>query len=202
VRPRVVLTLAYGVASLAVVNVLAAAYSHEPLAEWDSDLAQWVADELPTWVEWLSRPFSWLGGGVGMAAVALVAAILLARRGRTRDASLVALAYVGAQLSTHAIKSATDRPRPELDPVGGLPSTNAFPSGHASVAMAVLVLVPVLLRLGRRWVAVGVALALAIGLSRVALGVHWASDVMAGWALGLAWVAACLAAREVVRSGS
>jgi undecaprenyl-diphosphatase len=67
--------------------------------------------------------------------------------------------------------------------------------------MAVLVLVPVLLRLGRRWVAAGVALALAIGLSRVALGVHWASDVMAGWALGLAWVAACLAAREVVRSG-
>jgi undecaprenyl-diphosphatase len=199
VPARVALLLCV-VAGLAAVNGLAAAYPHDPLGGWDEDVAGWVGSDLPRPVEWLARPLSWFGSGLALAALALVVAAALARRGRVADASLVALAYVGAQLTTHLLKLATDRPRPSFAPAVALPGSGAFPSGHAATAMAVLVLVPVLLRLGRAGVVAGAALALAVGLSRIALGVHWTSDVVAGWALGAAWLAGCLLARELARS--
>jgi len=76
----------------------------------------------------------------------------------------------------------------------------SFPSGHAQSAMvaaSVLLLVSLpLLRCAWRWVAVGVAVVfvLAIGFARVTLGVHYVSDVLAGYVLGAAWVAAMIAA--------
>jgi membrane-associated phospholipid phosphatase len=132
---------------------------------------------------------------------ALIAAWLTARRLR-RLALFVVVAMLGSWLLNSLVKLAVDRARPVLpEPVahaGGM----SFPSGHAqsaTVAAAVLLLVflPLLRdRPSRRRIAVGtaVAMVLAIGFSRVALGVHYVSDVLAGYVLGAAWVAAMTAA--------
>jgi undecaprenyl-diphosphatase len=124
---------------------------------------------------------------------------LLLRRQRRLALFIAVAPLTGSRLNGLA-KWVVDRPRPFVpDPVahaGGL----SFTSGHAqSAAMAALVMLVVLLpsldRRGRR-VAAGAATAwvFAVGFSRVALGVHYVSDVLAGYALGVAWVVIAAAA--------
>ena len=132
---------------------------------------------------------------------ALIALWLTARR-LPRLALFVVVTMLGSWLLNSLVKVAVDRARPVLpDPVahaGGM----SFPSGHAqsaTVAAAILLLIFLPLLRGRpsgRRIAVGAAAAmvLAIGFSRVALGVHYVSDVLAGYVLGAAWVAATTAA--------
>jgi undecaprenyl-diphosphatase len=141
---------------------------------------------------------------VYLVVYALVGAWLL-RRGLPRLALFVAVTVAVSPLLNTAVKLAVDRARPVLpDPVARA-SGLSFPSGHAQnavVAAAVLLLVflPVL-RGARRRVAVvaSVLLVAAIGFSRVALGVHYVSDVLAGYVLGGAWVAATTAAFSLGR---
>jgi undecaprenyl-diphosphatase len=178
-----------------VTALLAVAYRSDPVARWDLEVARWVGDSMPVWGEWLSRPFSWVGSGGGLAVVGVVAAVILARRGRRVEAALVVIAYIGSQLSTHLVKSVLDRPRPDFDPAVSLPGTAAYPSGHASAAVAVLLCLAVVWPV-RGSMSVAVAVAIAIGLSRITLGVHWVSDVVGGWALGVAWLGLCLALRK------
>ncbi|HJU46823.1 MAG TPA: phosphatase PAP2 family protein, partial [Gaiellaceae bacterium] len=164
----------------------------------DESVARWVGDSMPRWAEWMARPFSWLGGALGLGVVTLLGAVALGRRGRRRDAALLTLAYAGSQLSMSLVKALTDRPRPTFDPAIALPSSTSFPSGHAVGAVAVLCLAALLLAPGgrrTRLLALAAVLALGVGASRVVLGVHWTSDVVAGWAFGLAWVAACVLLR-------
>lgn len=187
-------------AALALVGLLALATSGRgPVTELDADIASWVAGEMPAWAEWTARPFTWLGGVVGTGIVTLAGATVLARRGRRRDALLLTVAYLGAQLSSAVVKAVTDRPRPSFEAPIAVPDSSAFPSGHATGAAAVLLLAAVLLAPAARrtaLVALACALAVAVGASRVVLGVHWTSDVVAGWALGLAWVGLCLLLRR------
>jgi undecaprenyl-diphosphatase len=186
---------------------LALAHQHDPLAGWDESLARWIARELPTWVEWLARPFSWLGGWIGITAVTVVACVLLLRERSWLDLGVVLAVVLGSQLLVTLLKSWFDRPRPTVGPVVPLPSSLSFPSGHAATGAACLGVLAVLLaqrmtsRQARTWLwTLVAALAVAIGLSRIALGVHYLSDVLAGWCLGIAWLAACLLVRETVRS--
>jgi membrane-associated phospholipid phosphatase len=124
----------------------------------------------------------------------------LAWRRRPRLAAFVVVTMAASPLLNALVKLAVDRARPVLpDPVAHA-SGMSFPSGHAqsaTVAASLLLLVffP-LLRGAWRWVAVGLAAVyvLAIGFARVTLGVHYVSDVLAGYALGAAWVAAMIAA--------
>lgn len=123
-----------------------------------------------------------------------VAALLAwwARRGR--DAALVGASAAGAYLITAILKDLVERPRP---PVGQRLVTVhewSFPSGHAtqSVALYGAVLVVVVATSGRAarvagWCA-GVLVALAIGWTRIYLGVHWLSDVIGGWVIGASWL--------------
>lgn len=169
--------------SSVILAALAIAYAHDPVAQWDDAVARWVGDDLPAFVEWLARPFSWAGGGVGMAIVAVAAAGALIQLARRAEAAIAVASYVVSQVAVQLLKTAFDRPRPVFDPAIDLPRTAAFPSGHAAVSMAVLVSVAGLLggRVALHWAVVA---SVGVGLSRIALGVHWASDVVAGWALG------------------
>lgn len=105
----------------------------------------------------------------------------------------------------NVVKSAVARVRPHLlDPVASAPGYS-FPSGHSLGAMVCLgviaaSLAPVLPQAARRalW-SVGGALVVLVGVSRVELGVHYPSDVLAGWLLGAAWLAASAAAFDVWR---
>jgi undecaprenyl-diphosphatase len=140
--------------------------------------------------------------GTGFVYFPLFAAIALwlARQGHRRPALFVAVALVGNSLLNGLVKHLVHRARPVLpDPVAHAHGLS-FPSGHAQasvVATSVLLLVvlPRLRTTAARVAAVvlGVAFVVAVGFSRVALGVHFVSDVLAGYALGAAWVAALVA---------
>jgi membrane-associated phospholipid phosphatase len=174
----------------------------EEVAEDDTGLDNRIADELH---EHATRPLTEffeavtaLGNGIVLAGVAAIAAYLLARRRYYAEAVLMVLAYVGAEVLSYSLKLAFRRDRPFFtDPLATV-STYSFPSGHATVSVAVYgALCLVLLRLltGPARVvclAATVLLVSLIGFSRLYLGVHFLSDVLAGFSVGLAWLALCV----------
>jgi len=204
-RERALPALALG--ALLGFVLLALAYEHDPLATGDREVAEWVASDLPTWIEWLARPFSWLGGWIGLTALGVVAGVLLLRERAWLDLAFFLGAVVGAQVLVALLKASFDRPRPDVGSAVPLPDSAAFPSGHAAGgaaslgALAVLAAERIPDRRARTWTwSAVVAGGVAVGLSRIALNVHYVTDVLAGWCIGLAWLAACLLARERLRS--
>jgi len=134
-----------------------------------------------------------LGATPVLAVVVLGAAVALLRIRRVREAAFLVAVSVGSALLTEALKRAFARPRPTL-PWAATLNSYSFPSGHALGSLACyFALALVVWRVcGRRWgaLATGCAslLVLAIGLSRVYLGVHYVSDVIGGYAAGTCWV--------------
>jgi undecaprenyl-diphosphatase len=161
---------------------------------------------LPEWVESPARAFSWIGGWVGITLLAVAMGVVLLRERAWLDLGFLVVATAGSELAVALLKGWFDRERPDAGPAIPLPSSSSFPSGHATSGTACLGAVVVLLterlpsRRARRTVwAVTIALGLGIGLSRVALGVHFVTDVLAGWCFGLAWLAGCLLVRDALR---
>jgi membrane-associated phospholipid phosphatase len=128
-----------------------------------------------------------------VALVAVVVVLLLIRR-RPRLAIYLAVTGIGALLLDPSLKALVGRLRPVVAEPIAVGGGNSFPSGHtlgATVAYGMLALVFLPLARGRwrGWlIGVAAALAVVVGLTRLALGVHYLSDVLAGWLLGLAWI--------------
>ena len=145
---------------------------------------------------------NYAGGVVATIGLGLIAAILLWRRDQPRLAfTIVAIALVG-RLLVEMVKLSVRRARPALDAHPVTLHSLSFPSGHAANSMIVFPLLALVFApSGHRvpWVALGVFTSLIIGASRSLIGVHWPSDVVAGWAIGAAWLIATwpLAARLV-----
>jgi undecaprenyl-diphosphatase len=158
------------------------------------------------------------GGPTTWRVLAAVAAVVLWVRHQRRLALLVAVAMAGAALLSAVVKSAVARARPvvphPIEHVGG----GSFPSGHAMTsftALALLVLLVTPYLSGGRRLAVVVLAGLAVvavGFSRLALGVHYVTDILGGWLIGALWLAAVFAAfrraaprsrrdRETARTG-
>jgi membrane-associated phospholipid phosphatase len=165
------------------------------------DLAVWTwfVDHRTPVATWLMKAVTTAGGGLGMTALAVTATIVLAARRNWFAAGAVAVAAAGSSVLVVVFKDLYDRARPPL--AGRLTGeTNpSLPSGHALTSMVVIgvvvaVVYPALRRRTARVASVAVAaLAVAaIGISRLYLGVHWASDVLVGWLLGGTWLAICL----------
>jgi membrane-associated phospholipid phosphatase len=144
-------------------------------------------------------------GATGVvAAVAMLVAVLLFARRHRGEAVLITVVVGGSAALVVGVKDLVGRPRPPAAFRLAVETNASFPSGHALVAAAVLgvlaVLVGTRLR-GPLRALVGVVtvlVVLAIGLSRLYLGVHWASDVLTGWLLGTLWLTTCLVIHRVV----
>ncbi len=122
--------------------------------------------------------------------------IFLALRRSWRLAAFAATTGVGLAVLVTASKALIDRARPVVEaPVAELPGNASFPSGHSMTAVVlwgalVLIALPAVRRPAGTWLVGGaVVLVLVLGGTRLALGVHFLSDVLAGWALGVAWLA-------------
>jgi len=148
----------------------------------------------PQWLQQTMLQFTALGSTavLSLIAVGAIGWMLLWRKYRT--ALLAAVAIGGGALLSTLLKGEFGRARPDLVPHGDVVSGLSFPSGHAfSSAVVYLTLAVLLARVQphRRakvyLMAMAVALTLLIGVSRVYLGVHWPSDVLAGWCVGSAW---------------
>lgn len=164
----------------------------------------------PPWLQELGRDMTALGGVGVIVGVTLLTVGLLGMSGRRRTAALVMLAIVGATAVSLLLKRSFDRPRPDLVPHGSLVYTSSFPSGHAMLAaVTYLTIGAVIMRMARGAalrcfvLLAAVVVTLAVGVSRVYLGVHWPSDVLGGWIAGAGW--ACfvwLAVRFLQRRGT
>ncbi len=133
------------------------------------------------------------GAAFTIPLAALMAAFLLIRRQSSRALILVAM-VLGERALVHALKEWVGRPRP-LDGEYSIGSM-AFPSGHAANSMTVYLAIAILAApaVHRRPLVIGaILLSFTIGLTRVFLGVHWLSDIIGGWALGLATVLLAIA---------
>ncbi|MGH3066478.1 MAG: phosphatase PAP2 family protein, partial [Gaiellaceae bacterium] len=134
-------------------------------------------------------------------------AVLLRERAWV-DLGFLLATFAGSAIAVALLKDWFGRARPDIGSAVELPSSASFPSGHATAAVASLgaaaVLIAERLPPGRTrvvlWTIFVAAGCLAIGLSRIALNVHYVTDVLAGYCLGLAWLAACLLARERLRA--
>lgn len=152
------------------------------------------------------RVVSDLGKPVLLTLLAGGAAFYAISRDRLRLAVFVIVTGLGGGFVNSAIKILVARPRPDLAAAFAHAGGKSFPSGHAMSSTVIygvllLVLLPLVPRRGRPYALAGtVLLVLAIAASRVALGVHYLSDVVAGLVLGLAWLAASVAAFRAWRT--
>jgi undecaprenyl-diphosphatase len=152
----------------------------------------------PRWVEEVGRDFTALGG---VAVIALLTAAVVAffwLSSMHRAAAYVAVAALGALIISTGLKEIFDRPRPNLVPHGSHVYLSSFPSGHSTIAAAAYLTLGLVAsqfvvkkRLKALFIGVAMFVTAAVGVSRVYLGVHWPSDVLAGWAVGLSWALVC-----------
>jgi len=126
-------------------------------------------------------------------------------RGRRRLALFLVITAIGGGLVDSAVKILVNRPRPLVEEPLAHAFGKSFPSGHAmsstvTYGALLLVFLPMVPK-AWRWLAFTLTtlLILAIGVSRLLLGVHFVSDVLAGWALGLAWLCGCAAMFNIWR---
>jgi undecaprenyl-diphosphatase len=151
----------------------------------------------PEWLEEIARDVTALGGIAVLTILTTLVTLHLVLRGRWRMGVFVAVAAISGTLISNLLKSVFDRPRPELTAImefGG----GSFPSGHSTVSAVVYLTLGVILseaadhrRLKVFYVAAAILLTGIVGLSRLYLGVHFPTDVAAGWAIGAAWALAC-----------
>ncbi|MAM63000.1 phosphatase PAP2 family protein [Maritimibacter sp. UBA3975] len=159
----------------------------------------------PGWVEEMGRDLTALGGTVVLTLSTLLVSLYFLMRHRI-SSMLFLLASVGGGIALSSLaKAAFDRPRPELVPHGSIVHTASFPSGHSMMAAVAYLSLGVLLarvqprrRLKVFILCVAVTLTLLVGISRVYLGVHWPTDVLAGWLAGAAWAALCFGLAQLL----
>ncbi len=161
----------------------------------------------PPWLEGAMRDITSLGSSSVLVLVtaAVILYLLLIRRSGT--ALFVFVAVAGGQVLSSLLKVEIDRPRPELVSHLVTETSLSFPSGHAMLSAVTYLTLGSLAarvlpdRTTKIYVlSLAVLATLLVGISRVYLGVHWPSDVLAGWCAGFAWAMLCwLAARALQR---
>lgn len=205
----VLLVAAAALVAVPFATLLFQVLAEGPITRLDGRLADDLNDAVHDRPALLAvvRAVTLFGGTVVLTLVAAAAVAFVATRGRRRLATFLVVTTLGGWLLGSMVKLAVARPRPVVDHEVATAFGKSFPSGHAMsstvVYGAVLVaLLPLVRRRGRRRAAVvaAVALVLAVGSSRLLLGVHFLSDVVGGYVLGLAWLAGSIALFEAWRA--
>ena len=180
-----------------------------PLTQLDADLATWLHRRVGSpWLE-LLLAITHVHSTVAISCYAIVAGIVLARQQRWRSVVTVIVTVAGGLVLNVLMKLAFQRQRPSFDDPLLTLDTYSFPSGHVagSTLFYGLCVAWVYRRTPElRWRLAALALAtvalVLVGLSRMVLGVHYLSDVVAAFAEGVAWLALCLTALHAFWRGT
>ncbi|WP_158675506.1 phosphatase PAP2 family protein [Nocardia stercoris] len=182
-----------------IVELTDAVVEHDGATRIDQPAVDWVLPHRTGWLTRLAVAISDLGDTTTMGAVALVACAWFAYRRRWPQFAVTAAAAAGAGLVVGILKIAVGRARPPVVDHLVTETNQSFPSGHTMGSTAVVGVLTALtvFALRRRAARVAVIAAaavfvVAVGLSRLYLGVHWPTDIIAGWALGTVDLILCL----------
>ncbi len=150
------------------------------------------------WFEQMMKDITSLGSTAVLTLITIGALGYLLIERKYQAALFLLIAIGGGTLLSTLLKMGFDRPRPDLVAHGAEVHSASFPSGHALMSAVTYLTLGALLarvqprrRLKLYFLGVAVVLAILIGVSRVYLGVHWPTDVLAGWCLGSAWALSC-----------
>ncbi|MFR9805935.1 phosphatase PAP2 family protein [Pseudonocardia sp. RS010] len=200
-----------GVASTlftAQATVVDSVEDHGRLAATDRPVLAWLVAHRAPDGTLVMETASRLGGTLGTLVLAAVAVALLVWRRHWWEAATVTVASAGVAVLVPAAKAFYGRPRPPLAGQLVRETDLSLPSGHAVGSLVIVGVVAVVTvrflrsRLVRAAALGAAASAVAlVGVSRLYLGVHWFTDVLAGWFLGGAWLAVCLAALQALTAG-
>ncbi len=162
----------------------------------------------PPWLADAVRDVTSLGSTIMLTLIVIASAGYLLLDGKRASAVLLLASVIGGAVLSQVMKVLFGRARPDIVPHLMGESSLSFPSGHAMMsAVLYLTLGALLARAqdGRRQqiylFGVAVFVAVAVGLSRLYLGVHWPTDVLAGWSVGAAWAMGCLLAASWLERG-
>jgi membrane-associated phospholipid phosphatase len=184
-------------AALAFGEVADMVTSRTGLYRVDAAAADWGARHATPVSTYLFGVLTWLGSTVVILGLALASGLYdWYRRRRWTALAFMLMVVCGQNLIANGVKLLVERVRPPVPHLAGS-SGWSFPSGHSASAAATYAALALLLGRGRRWPVkawLGTAAAgmtVAVASSRVLLGVHWVTDVVAGVVLGLGWFAVC-----------
>jgi undecaprenyl-diphosphatase len=176
------------------------------LAAFDQPVLAWMVARRSPGLDTVVTGFTDLGGAVGMPVIAGVAVITIAVWRRSWTPVVVTLiAAAGSVAMTVVGKDVIDRARPPASlAVPPLEISPSFPSGHTlnATVLVTIVVYLILIETTATWqrvlaITLGAAFVVLMGLSRVYLGHHWLTDVVAGWMIGLAWALAVITAHRL-----
>lgn len=152
----------------------------------------------PQWVVEMMRDFTALGSFAVLSTITLMIAGFLILTRKRHVAWMVVWSVTSGILVSSLLKWGFARPRPDLVPHATVVYTQSFPSGHAMLSAVVYLTLGALLartqaepRVKIYLLSVAGALTVIVGVSRIYLGVHWPTDVLAGWAVGAGWALLC-----------
>ncbi len=190
-------TVAVGAAAVGIGLVVAMIRSKTGLERYDIRLAQFGADHATQWSTNVMRDISRLGGTPVVVLLALIATTIEMIRRPSRWLPVFMVLVIGGQFAlSNGIKYLVERARPDISRLTGFAGTS-FPSGHSTAAAASFAAIALISTRNRSrrakitGASIAAGLAVVVASTRVFLGVHWFTDVLAGLMLGWGWFAIC-----------
>lgn len=205
----VFLLIGLGVALSAVLLFagVAALMTAGTVQRFDDAVLLWINNHTSDTLDILALEITALGSGAAVWMLVMVGSVFLWTTTHRYSAALLWIAALGAPVVNSALKMLFDRPRPQLfDWRTEYAGLSSFPSGHSATAMVVYATLAYLVvrlepsrRLRRITIGIAAVVILLIGITRLYLGVHYPSDVIAGYLVGLIWATVCALGIEAVK---